>query len=49
MLETGGVACDSEKNTSQKPTLLGFNVANIQDALKHISKVDSDASIVEID
>ena len=49
MLETGGVACDSEKDTSQNPTILRFNVANIQQALPHISKFDSNAKIIEND
>lgn len=49
MLETGGVACDSEKDISQNPTILRFNVASIQQALEHVSKFDSNAKIIEND
>jgi lactoylglutathione lyase len=49
MLETGGFASESEKNQAQNPTILRFNVASIQQALTHISKFDSNASIIEND
>ena len=49
MLETGGVACDSEKDISQTPTILRFNVASIEKALEHICKFDSSAQIIEND
>ncbi len=32
---------------AQNPTILRFNVATIQQALTHISKFDSNASIIE--
>ncbi len=49
MLETGGVASESEKDISQNPTILRFNVASIQKALEHICKFDSNAKIIEND
>jgi lactoylglutathione lyase len=49
MLETGGVSSESEKDISQNPTILRFNVASIQKALEHICKFDSSAEIIEND
>ncbi|PSW55944.1 glyoxalase/bleomycin resistance/dioxygenase family protein, partial [Photobacterium kishitanii] len=47
MLETGGIASESEKDFTKNPTILRFNVACIQSALEHISKFDSSAKIIE--
>ncbi len=49
MLETGGFASESEKDFTQNPTILRFNVASIQKALEHICKFDSSAAIIESD
>ena len=49
MLETGGVASSTEKDVSQNPTILRFNVADINDALAAISKYDNNAKIIEND
>jgi lactoylglutathione lyase len=49
MLETGGVASDSEKCVSQNPTVLRFNVSNIQEAFEHVSPFDSHAQLIEND
>lgn len=49
MLETGGVACNTEKNVSQNPTILRFNVANINEAFEHILKFESNAQLIEND
>jgi lactoylglutathione lyase len=49
MLETGGVASESEKDISQNPTILRFNVASIRKALEHISKFDSSTKIIKND
>ena len=49
MLETGGVANDTEKNVAQNPTILRFNVANIDKALTHITQFFPNAHIIEND
>ena len=49
MLETGGVASGSEKDMTQNPTILRFNVASIQKTLEHICRFDSNATIIEND
>jgi lactoylglutathione lyase len=49
MLETGGIACYSEKNISQNPIILRFNVSCIYKALKHIVQFSPDAQIIEND
>jgi lactoylglutathione lyase len=49
MLESGGVASLTEKDMSQNPTILRFNVADIHAALISICKYDSNAKIIEND
>jgi len=49
MLETGGVASSTEKDVSQNPAILRFNVSDINDALITIRKYDSSAKIIQND
>jgi lactoylglutathione lyase len=36
MIETGGVACDGVKPNNQNPTMLRFNVANVETAAQNL-------------
>lgn len=47
MLETGGVACATEKTLSQSPTILRFNVADVRDAFESVLKHDDQAKLIE--
>ncbi|MHA7815021.1 MAG: VOC family protein [Pseudohaliea sp.] len=49
MIETGGVASAEEKTSAQSPTILRFNVADIQEAFDAIRKQDSKARLIRND
>jgi lactoylglutathione lyase len=49
MLETGGVACTIEKSIDKNPTIIRFNVANLDEALIDINRYDHNAIIIKND
>ena len=49
MIESGGVACSSEKTVAQNPAILRFNVADIHKALAAVRKHDANAELIHND
>ncbi|WP_100642667.1 VOC family protein [Alteromonas facilis] len=49
MIETGGVASDTEKTLSQSPTILRFNVEDIYAAFEEAKHHDPKAKLIDND
>lgn len=49
MIETGGIASSSEKNFSQNPVILRFNVNDIESAYSTVLSHDKNARLLEQD
>lgn len=49
MIETGGIASDSEKTVSQSPTILRFNVPDARRAMETVLFYDHEAKLHDTD
>jgi len=49
MLENQGMASDSEKSVAQNPTILRFNVKNLEGTYRKILTYDNEATLINND